>query len=127
MNQMKLFIIEDDPVFTEMLKDFIAARPKWEVSAFSCGEDCIREIHQNPHVVIIDYNLDCDQPDAMDGLQTMLEIKKLSPKAHCIFLSGQNSYAKALQTISHGAETYIMKDESAFEELGKILDGIPVS
>jgi DNA-binding NarL/FixJ family response regulator len=127
MSKQKLFIIEDDPVFSEMLKDFILSKSRWEVFNFSCGEDCLKQIHLGPDVVIIDYNLDCDNNGALNGMETLVEIKKSQPLAHCVFLSGQESYGVALQTISHGAENYIQKDESAFEELGKILDGIPVS
>jgi hypothetical protein len=43
-----------------------------------------------------------------------------------VFLSSQEKYGVALQTISHGADNYIFKDENAFNEIGKILDGLPV-
>ena len=127
MSQLKLFIIDDDPVFSEMLKDYISEKSRWQVFSFECGEDCLKQIHLDPEVIIIDYNLDNKNPDALNGMETMAEIKKKTPEAHCIFLSGQESYGVALQTISHGAESYILKDESTFDELGKILDGIPVS
>ncbi len=127
MSALKLFIIDDDPVFSEMLKDFISGKSRWEVTSFECGEDCLKKIYLEPEVVIIDYNLDSKNSDTLNGMETLVEIKKKSPNAHCIFLSGQESYGIALQTISHGAENYILKDESAFEELDKILDGIPVS
>jgi DNA-binding NarL/FixJ family response regulator len=62
----------------------------------------------------------------MNGIDTMVQLKKIAPGAHCIFLSGQKRYGVALQTISHGAENYILKDEKAFAEIGKILDTLPV-
>ena len=54
----------------------------------------------------------------------MTQFKKLSPHSDCIFLSGQKSYGVALQTISQGAQSYIIKDEAAFDEIGKIVDSI---
>jgi DNA-binding NarL/FixJ family response regulator len=126
MSKRKLFIVEDDPMFAEMLKDFLKQKPQWEVTYFATGEDCVKEAYQSPEVVIIDYHLDSKVAGGMNGIQTMVKLKKEAPGCHCIFLSGQERYGVALQTISHGAENYIFKDENAFAEIGKILDGIPV-
>ena len=126
MSKRKLFLVEDDPMFAEMLMDFLKSRPQWEVIYFPTGEDCLKEAYQDPDVVIIDYHLDSIKSNGMNGIDTMIQIKKVSPGAHCIFLSGQEKYGVALQTISHGAENYIFKDENAFVEIVKILDGIPV-
>ena len=127
MAKRKLFIVEDDPMFAEMLQDFLKSRPQWEVTYFSDGESCVQSAFQNPEVVIIDYHLDSVNASGMNGLQTMVALKKQSPEAHCIFLSGQERYGVALKTISQGAENYIIKDDKAFEEIGRILDGIPVN
>jgi DNA-binding NarL/FixJ family response regulator len=126
MSKRKLFIVEDDPMFAEMLMDFLKTKPQWEVTYFPTGEDCIKEAYQDPEVVIIDYHLDSLKSHGLNGIDTMVQLKKSSPGAHCIFLSGQEKYGVALQTISHGAENYIFKDENAFNEIGRILDGIPV-
>lgn len=126
MSKRKLFIVEDDPMFAEMLIDFMKSKPQWEVAYFPSGEECVSEAYQDPDVVIIDYHLDGLKAEGMNGLETMKKLKKIAPSAHCIFLSGQQKYGVALQTISQGAENYVFKDENAFNEIGKILDGIPV-
>jgi len=127
MSKRKLFIIEDDPMFAEMLQDTLKSRPMWEVKHFMTGEEALANAYLDPELVIIDYHLDSVSSNALSGIDTMMKLKKISPKAHCIFLSGQKSYGVALQTISHGAENYIIKDEAAFGEIGKILDGLPVT
>lgn len=126
MSKRKVFIVEDDPLFAEMLKDYLKSRPHWEVSYFPTGEECVQVAYQDPDVVIIDYHLDNLQAGGMNGIETMVQLKKIAPGAHCVFLSGQKRYGVALQTISHGAENYIFKDENAFAEIGKILDTLPV-
>ncbi|HMT30718.1 MAG TPA: response regulator transcription factor [Bacteroidia bacterium] len=126
MSKRKVFIVEDDPLFAEMLKDYLKSRPQWEVSYFPTGEECVQVAYQDPDVVIIDYHLDNLQAGGMNGIDTMVQLKKIAPGAHCVFLSGQKRYGVALQTISHGAENYIFKDENAFVEIGKILDTLPV-
>ena len=126
MSKRKVFIVEDDPLFAEMLKDYLKSRPQWEVSYFPTGEECVQMAYQDPDVVIIDYHLDNLQAGGMNGIDTMVKLKKIAPGAHCVFLSGQKRYGVALQTISQGAENYIFKDEKAFSEIGKILDSLPV-
>lgn len=127
MSKRKLFIIEDDPMFAEMLKDFLKSRPIWEVVHYATGEEAIKNAFQDPEVVIIDYHLDSVNTNGLSGIDTMMQLKKVSPHCHCVFLSGQKSYGVALQTISHGAEQYIIKDEAAFNEVGKMLDSLPVN
>lgn len=126
MSKRTLFIIEDDPMFAEMMKDYLQSRPMWEVLHYPTGEEAVKNAFRNPEVVIIDYHLDSINTKGMSGIDTMMQLKKISPRSHCVFLSGQKSYGVALQTISHGAENYIIKDEAAFNEIGKILDGLPV-
>ncbi len=126
MAKRKLFIVEDDPMFAEMLTDFLQSRPQWEVHYFPTGEECVKMAYLDPDVAIIDYHLDGMKIDGINGIDTMVKLKKTSPGCHCVFLSGQERYGVALQTISQGAENYIFKDENAFNEIGKILDGIPV-
>ncbi|HEX5001573.1 MAG TPA: response regulator [Bacteroidia bacterium] len=127
MSKRKLFIIEDDPMFAEMLQDYLKSRPMWEVKHFMTGEDALTNAYLDPELVIIDYHLDSVNLKGLSGIETMMKLKKISPKSHCVFLSGQKSYGVALQTISHGAENYIIKDKAAFDEIGKILDGLPVT
>ena len=126
MAKRKLFIVEDDPMFAEMLKDFLQSKPQWEVTYFATGEECVKQSYMIPDVAIIDYHLDGQKSGGINGIETMVKLKKIAPGCHCVFLSGQQKYGVALQTISHGAENYIFKDENAFTEIGKILDGIPV-
>lgn len=126
MSKRKLFIVEDDPLFAEMLKDYLKSRPEWEVTHFPTGEECIKMAYMDPNVVIIDYHLDSLDAKGINGIDTMVKLKKVAPNAHCVFLSGQKRYGVALQTISHGAENYLFKDENAFGEIGKILDGLPI-
>ena len=125
MSRKKLFIIEDDPMFAEMLKDHLSAqRPNWELHHFATGEEAVKNAHMEPAVAIIDYHLDLNNSGGMSGIDTMMELHKFSKNTHCVFLSGQKSYGLALQTISFGASNYVMKDDAAFAEITRILDSV---
>lgn len=124
MNKKKLFLIEDDPMFAEMLQDRLKDRPVWEVVHYPTGEEAIKNAFLEPAVAIIDYHLDLSNKGGKSGIDTMTHLLKDSPQTHCVFLSGQKSYGLALQSISHGAQNYVMKDEKAFDEIIRILDAV---
>jgi DNA-binding NarL/FixJ family response regulator len=111
-------------MFAEMLKDRLKDRPIWDVVHYTNGEEAIKNAFSLPDAAIIDYHLDLNNKGGMSGIDTMTHILKESPVTHCVFLSGQKSYGLALQTISHGALNYVIKDENAFDEIIRILDSI---
>lgn len=122
MSKRKLFLVEDDPTFAEMLKDYLSEKSIWDISHFNNGEACIERAFEEPFAAIIDYHLDSKVKGGINGMETLTQLKKKSPGTHCIFLSGQNRYGVALQTISHGAEQYIVKDDKAFATIREALE-----
>lgn len=116
-----LFIVDDDAMFAEMLKDQLSKNPAFKISVFTSGEDCLKNLFQKPDVIILDYYLNDNSKDAADGLEILTEIKKSDHTIEVIMLSGQEHYGVALQTIAKGAEQYIIKDDQAFEKISKYL------
>ena len=117
----QIFIVDDDAMFAEMLKDHLSKNPQLKVSVFSSGEECLKNLFQKPTVIILDYYLNDNSKEAADGLEILSEIKKHNEKIHVIMLSGQEHYGIALQTIAKGAEQYVIKDDQAFEKISKYL------
>jgi hypothetical protein len=50
--------------------------------------------------------------------------QKNNANIHLIMHSSQEKYSVALQTIKKDAEQYVIKDESAFEEIAKLVNEI---
>lgn len=121
MGQKHIFLVDDNVMFAEMLKDHLSRNSAYKISVFNTGEDCLDNLYQNPDLILLDYNLNDVFKDAADGLKILEEIKKRKTRAHIIMLSSQERYAIAAQTISKGAEQYIIKDQNAFDNLAKIL------
>lgn len=121
MTFRKIFVVDDDKLVLEMLRDHLANNPLNQVTAFNTGEDCLRNLHLNPDIVILDYQLNSVVLDAADGMQILQKIKKMDKTVHVIMLSSQDDYGKALQTIVKGALEYVVKDEDAFERIDHIL------
>ncbi len=109
-----IFIVDDDPMQLDMLKDHLQAMSNFKIQTFSTGEDALNKIADKPDIVFLDYNLSSQKQDAMDGLEVLREIKSQSPESEVIMLSGQDKIEVAVDTMKYGAFDYIVKGESAF-------------
>lgn len=117
----KVFIVDDNVMFTQVLSDYLTRKAPHQVNVFHTGEECLNHMAEKPDVVILDYYLNTVQKDAANGLEILEAIRKHYPDIHVIMLSSQESYAKALQSIQKGAEQYVIKDDSAFENISLML------
>ena len=115
---LKISLIEDDPQMREMLKDFFKEKfPMSETSSYSTGEDALKNINDEPDLIVLDYNLDSIDKLAMNGLQVLKKLKDRFPAVPVIFLSGQENAEIAENIIKFGAWDYLMKNENAFHRL----------
>jgi periplasmic protein TonB len=120
VKQQLIYIVDDEPVQAEILKDHLVNVHKCEVKIFETGEDCLAIIEkQKPTIVFLDYNLDSKVRNAMNGIDVLKEIKKRLPDTECVMLSGQNKIEVATQAIQHGAFEYISKGEGAIQKAEK--------
>ena len=120
----KIFIVDDDTMLTEALRDHLTRKTPNDIHIFNTGEDCLRHLSENPDVIILDYYLNSVQKDAANGMEILQVIKKHYPGLHVIMLSSQEHYAIALQTIQKGAEQYVVKDETAFGKISSLISEI---
>jgi len=120
----KIFIVDDDPVLAEMLKDHLSKMTSYEVSVFETGEECLKYISDKPGIIFLDFYLNSVQKDAMNGLEILQEIKKIDPDVDVVILSGQDKIEVAVKTIQYGAFDYIVKGESAFYRAEKVVFNI---
>lgn len=112
MSKYRIFIVEDDNVYGEMLKFFLSLNADNEVTRFSTAKDALANLGKKPDLVTLDYSL----PDAK-GEQVLKKIKEYDPNIAVILLSGQNDIAKAIELLKAGANDYIVKDENAKDML----------
>lgn len=120
-----VFIVDDDPIQVQMLKDHLSSKMKLSITTFSTGEDCLNNVEtQKPEAVVLDYNLNSVSKDAADGIEILKKIKSLSPSTQVVMLSGQEKIDVAVATMTHGAFDYVIKNESAFVRTENILTNI---
>src|SRR5687768_2397470 len=119
-----IYIVDDDPMAREMLKDELASNPTYEIRTFNTGEECLRHLNQHPDVIVLDYYLNNEFKDASNGLQILEQIRKADRHIHIIMLSGQEKYGVAMQSLIKGAEHYVMKDEKAFKKVSELINSL---
>jgi len=121
IKQKNIFVVDDDELMATMLRDHLLKSPLNKVTVFNTGEDCIKNLHLAPDVIILDYELNSVDEHAADGYHILQQIKKLDKDVHVIMLSSQDEYGKALQTIVKGALEYVVKGDDAFKRIDHIL------
>ena len=105
---IKIFVVEDDDFYGELLKHHLSLNPDYVVKRFRTGKAVIDHLHENPSIVTLDYSL----PD-MTGEDILKTIKKFNPSIPVIIISGQENISTAIQLLKEGAYDYIVKDEEA--------------
>ncbi len=122
--KIKLFLVDDDALFLKSLEIEFHQNADFHIETFSTGELCINRLSQNPDVIILDYHLDGVVKNAMNGIETLDKIKEFYPDTPVVLLSSQDKIDVAVQCMHHGAFDYVVKSETAFLRLQKIVTSI---
>jgi DNA-binding NtrC family response regulator len=123
-NKIKLFLVDDDAVFLKLLQIEFMEQADFDIETFATGELCIESLSHRPDVIILDYYLDGVDRDAINGIDTLDEIKAFNPDIPVIMLSSQDKIDVAINCMHHKATDYVVKSETAFLRLKKIISTI---
>ena len=122
--KIKIFLVDDDALFLKSLEIEFLENADFTVETYSTGELCIANINNNPDVVILDYQLDGIVANAMNGLETLDKVKAFNPEIPVVMLSSQDKIEVAINCMHHKAFDYVVKSETAFVRLQKIITAI---
>lgn len=123
-NKVKLFLVDDDVVFLKSLEIEFLQSGDFEISTFVTGELCVQHLSQGPDVIILDYLLDGVNKNSINGIQTLDRIKAFDENIPVIILSAQDKIEVAVNCMHHKAFDYVVKSETAFIRLQKIISTI---
>ncbi len=107
MAQFKIFIVEDDPWYGEILQYHLSLNPDYEISRFTTGKECLANLSKKPGLISIDYSL----PD-INGFDLLKKIKDYNPDMPVIVISAQKDVNTAVSLLKEGARDYFIKDEN---------------
>jgi two-component system OmpR family response regulator len=123
-NKIKVFLVDDDSVFLKSLEIEFMQSADFEVETYATGELCVKSLSRCPDVIILDYHLDGITEGAMNGIKTLKKIKALYPDIPVVMLSAQDKIEIAINCMHSKAFDYVIKSETAFVRLQKIITTI---
>jgi len=108
MRKVRVMVVDDAVVVRKIVTDSLASDPEIDVVGVAAnGRIALAKIPQiNPDIL----TLDIEMPE-MDGLQTLVEVRKLYPLLPVIMFSTltERGGAKTLEALSLGATDYVTK------------------
>lgn len=121
--QLSVFLVDDDKVFLKTLEHYLQYRSKHDVTirSFPTGEECLKYLHEKPDIIVVDYILNSNYPDAMNGAEVLQKIKRVSPDMTVIVISGQEKMEIALNTFRDGAYDYVLKSGTTLLQIQNVL------
>ena len=113
----QILIVEDEPVFAEVLREIVLAEGGgcFVATVVGCLGDAKRHLLGGSCDLVL---LDLTLPDRQ-GMETYREIHQAVPQLPVIVLSGLSDEAIALQTLRAGAQDYLMKNQFDGRLLGR--------
>jgi DNA-binding NarL/FixJ family response regulator len=122
--KVKLFLVDDDALFLKNLEIEFLANADFIIETYLTGELCLDNLDKNPDIIILDYHLDGIDRNAMNGIETLDKIKQIDKTIPVVMLSSQDKIEVAIECMHHKAFDYVVKSETAFMRLQKIIDSI---
>lgn len=124
-DKIAVILVDDHKVVREGLHAYLSTEPDIEVLAeASNGREAVRiAAEQVPDVALVDLVMPDPTPGPagpMDGIATIRELKKVSPRTQVIVLTSYAEDEKIFPAVRAGALSYLLKDVSA-EDLAKAI------
>ena len=116
MPKPRIILVDDEKDFVETLAKRIAHRGAFDVEFTYTGEDALEKIRDCHYDIAV---IDVKMP-GMNGLETLVEIKKMCPDLRVIFLTGHASVETGEEGKNKGAFDYMTKPVEFNELMDKI-------
>lgn len=107
MDRFKIFIVEDDPWYGQILEYHLSLNPDYEVHLFPNAKACLLKLHELPDLITVDFSL----PD-MSGDKLFQKIKEYNSSIPVVVISSQEDISVAVSLLKAGVNDYLVKDEA---------------
>jgi len=119
----RVFVAEDHTILREGLKSILASHPDLElIGEGSDGMEAIQGVDKyKPDLILLDLSM-----PRVSGLESIKEIKKISPKTKILVLTIHDTEEYILPALKAGANGYLLKyatQDELFEGIQNVLEG----
>jgi DNA-binding NtrC family response regulator len=105
MNIWPILIVDDEEVMCESMAAWLR-EDGYKVDTAQNGRQAIERARATDYAI---YFVDLKMPGGIDGIETMMEIRKLRPEASIIIITAYATVDTAIQAMKEGAQEYIVK------------------
>ena len=126
MENVKIFVVEDDQWYTKLLEKHlrhiqnlpIMHGKKLHVITYTTAESCYDDMHRSPSFIILDHWLD---DNGMNGLELVKLLRAENYSTPIFILSGQSEEIKSAEMIKAGASEYLSKNKGGIQRLTSLI------
>jgi DNA-binding NtrC family response regulator len=101
----QILVVDDEEVMCESLAAWLR-EDGYHVDTASSGRDAVEQASLKDYAI---YFVDLKMPGGMDGIETMMQIRRLHPDASIIIITAYATVDTAITAIKEGAQEYIVK------------------
>ncbi len=101
----EILVVDDEPVMRESLAAWLA-EDGYTVDAAASGREAIAMAGAKDYAI---YFVDLKMPGGIDGIETMMEVRKKHPEASVIIMTAYATVDTAITAMKEGAQEYIVK------------------
>jgi DNA-binding NtrC family response regulator len=104
MSKGKILVVDDELFVRDLLLEFLG-REGFEVVAVESGERALETVQANAFQLAL---IDLKMP-GISGLETLKEIRKISPLTQNIIMTGYPTIESSIEALRSGAYDYVVK------------------
>ncbi len=100
-----ILVVDDEEVMCESLAAWLR-EDGYSVDTASSGREAVEKAAQRDYAI---YFVDLKMPGGLDGIETMMQIRRLHPEASIIIITAYATVDTAITAMKEGAQEYIVK------------------
>jgi DNA-binding NtrC family response regulator len=101
----EIIVVDDEEVMRESLAAWLR-EDGYDVDTAASGREAIEKARQKDYAI---YFVDLKMPGGIDGIETMMELRKIHPEASIIIITAYATVDTAITAMKEGAQEYIVK------------------
>jgi len=103
--QWQILVVDDEEIMCESLAAWLR-EDGYQVDTASSGREAVELAKKTDYAI---YFIDLKMPGGMDGIDTLMEIRRIHPEASVIIITAFATVDTAITAIKEGAQEYIVK------------------
>ncbi len=101
----QILVVDDEEVMSESLAAWLR-EDGYTVDTAASGREAIEKAKAKEYAI---YFLDLKMPGGIDGIETLMEIRRMQPEASIIMITAYATVDTAITAMKEGAQEYIVK------------------